>query len=209
MLCCSRAGTSTDFLIVIGSLAFISRLVELVFLHLLFAVDIIYAGRLFCFFCFCFVLFFCNGVIFSWAALAYITDSGLVYAAQLANWRWPQMTWNKTLCSVWLLPSHVTANGATFCHRICVSPPTTPPHTSSIQPLIAPSPLLFHSTVFPIPSYYSLSFEYSSLSSRQSGECDCRRGCFSFQVINPNALHTTETHDCVVFFPSPPRLALC
>lgn len=41
----------------------------------------------------------------------------------------------------------------------------------------------FHSTVFPIPSYYSYSFKYSSLSSRQSGECDCRRGCFSFQVI--------------------------
>lgn len=43
---------------------------------------------------------------------------------------------------------------------------------------------VFLSPVFPIPSYYSYSFEYSSLSSRQSGECDCRRGCFSFQVIN-------------------------
>lgn len=46
---------------------------------------------------------------------------------------------------------------------------------------------VFPSPVFPIPSYYSYSFEYSSLSSRQSGECDCRRGCFSFQVINHGA----------------------
>ncbi len=54
---------------------------------------------------------------------------------------------------------------------------------SPMQLLIALLFLLL-STVFPTPSYYSYSFEYSSLSSRQSGECDCRRGCFSFQVIN-------------------------
>ena len=35
---------------------------------------------------------------------------------------------------------------------------------------------------FPTPPFEHYSFEDSSLSSRQSGECDCRRGCFSFQV---------------------------
>lgn len=54
----------------------------------------------------------------------------------------------------------------------------------SLRSHLTACPPLFHSPVFPIPSYYSYSFEYSSLSSRQSGECDCRRGCFSFQVIH-------------------------
>lgn len=39
--------------------------------------------------------------------------------------------------------------------------------------------------VFPTPPFENYSFEDSSLSSRQSGECDCRRGCFSFQVCIP------------------------
>lgn len=60
-------------------------------------------------------------------------------------------------------------------------------------------PFLFHSAVFPLPPYYSYSFEYSSLSSRQSGECDCRRGCFSFQVHTQN-LYRKYQHENPFFF---------
>lgn len=146
MLCCSRAKTSTDFLRV-GESTWSNRsrsTISACFLGRCFAVDLIY--RVDCFFCF-----------LQWRDI-FVSSLGLhhryrlVYAAQLANWRWPQMTLNKTLCSMWLPPSDVTANGATFCHRMCFfpllhRPPFSP---SSTQPLIAlPSSLPQHR--FPHP----------------------------------------------------------